>query len=281
MEGVEIVITPRTLERVAYITVIAVLLVLVVLKWGDSCTDAGSNATAGVLLENTQNSSASAVEQAPVLESTDPCENGVQDDGETDVDCGGSCGGCPEFKTCNVDADCESELYCFQHIKCLKPTCEDGIKNQDETNVDCGGACEGFWWTSDKKCHDKTEPSGELDVAMSASVDRSPNSGNAIIKTVSLTVDNGLDRDLSLSIYLYARTPNGGIVFENQDGEIAISNVNLNVKTGLKESKTIDMSTSTRSILPSIKSTEEFQIVAVVRDSVRKTIIDEFTWTNS
>lgn len=48
-----------------------------------------------------------------------PCSNGIQDQGEEGIDCGGSCTSCP--------------------------TCTDGIKNGNETDVDCGGNC--------KPCH--------------------------------------------------------------------------------------------------------------------------------
>lgn len=46
------------------------------------------------------------------------CANGVQDAGETGVDCGGACQPCGT----------------------TTPTCTDGILNGDETGVDCGGA---------------------------------------------------------------------------------------------------------------------------------------------
>ena len=43
------------------------------------------------------------------------CTDKQQNQGETDVDCGGPCAACP--------------------------TCEDGIQNQEETGLDCGGPC--------------------------------------------------------------------------------------------------------------------------------------------
>ncbi len=50
---------------------------------------------------------------------TTKCGNGVQDDFEEDVDCGGFC------EPCGTPPPA--------------PTCDDGIQNQDETAVDCGG----------------------------------------------------------------------------------------------------------------------------------------------
>ena len=50
----------------------------------------------------------------------DPCEDGIQNNGETGIDCGGSCEACV-----------------------VAPTCDDEEKNGDETDEDCGGGtCE-------------------------------------------------------------------------------------------------------------------------------------------
>lgn len=47
------------------------------------------------------------------------CTDGIQNGGETGVDCGGSC-----------PNSCDAE-----------PTCSDGVQNGDEEGVDCGGSC--------------------------------------------------------------------------------------------------------------------------------------------
>ncbi len=50
------------------------------------------------------------------LGSSEPtCEDGIQNQNETGIDCGGPCTACP--------------------------SCADGIQNQDETGIDCGGSC--------------------------------------------------------------------------------------------------------------------------------------------
>lgn len=46
------------------------------------------------------------------------CADGIQNQGETGVDCGGPCSPCPPV-----------------------PSCTDGIQNQGETGIDCGGPC--------------------------------------------------------------------------------------------------------------------------------------------
>lgn len=60
---------------------------------------------------------------------------------ETDIDCGGSnCDPCIEGDDCKQDIDCESG-YCNPNNICSTPTCSDGWKNQGEEEVDCGGPC--------------------------------------------------------------------------------------------------------------------------------------------
>lgn len=51
------------------------------------------------------------------IDNTGTCLDGVKNQGEQGIDCGGPCG-----------APC--------------PSCADGIMNQDETAVDCGGQCD-------------------------------------------------------------------------------------------------------------------------------------------
>jgi hypothetical protein len=69
-----------------------------------------------------------------------PCFNGVQDPGETAVDCGGgACAGCADAETCERDRDCISGV-CSQGT-CGKADCADGRRNGNESDVDCGGSC--------------------------------------------------------------------------------------------------------------------------------------------
>src|SRR5262245_53362256 len=65
------------------------------------------------------------------------CSNGTKAADETDVDCGGSCGGCSTGKGCMKAADCQS-FFCTNG-KCDPPSCTDGMKNGDESDLDCGG----------------------------------------------------------------------------------------------------------------------------------------------
>ncbi|MEW5739994.1 MAG: VCBS repeat-containing protein [Myxococcota bacterium] len=69
------------------------------------------------------------------------CTNGQRDGTETDVDCGGPCGGCRPGETCTVASDCGSGL-CTAGRCVPAPACMDTVKSGQETDVDCGGpAC--------------------------------------------------------------------------------------------------------------------------------------------
>jgi len=67
------------------------------------------------------------------------CSDGIQNQGETDIDCGGPCPACPTC-TDGIQNQGETDIDCGGPcIAC--PTCSDGIQNQGETGVDCGGPC--------------------------------------------------------------------------------------------------------------------------------------------
>ena len=86
------------------------------------------------------------------LNENEPCNNGKQDNGEFDVDCGGSCppGKCKAGSRCKSNKDCSSKM-CNGPYKCISsscmPTCanfncENGYHDAPfETDVDCGGPC--------------------------------------------------------------------------------------------------------------------------------------------
>ncbi len=66
------------------------------------------------------------------------CDDGVKNQGEGDVDCGGPCPAkCATGKTCVAAVDCVGGVCTAGQCA---PTCTDGVKNQGESDVDCGGA---------------------------------------------------------------------------------------------------------------------------------------------
>ncbi len=74
----------------------------------------------------------------------DCCNNGVKDEGEEGVDCGGVCGPCEEeMEVCDNDGECDIDAG-ENVINCpsdCEDTCHDGIQNGFEEGVDCGGPC--------------------------------------------------------------------------------------------------------------------------------------------
>ena len=68
------------------------------------------------------------------------CDDNLKNGNESDVDCGGDCGGCPTDGACGDGPDCQS-LVCDAG-KCLEATCQDQVKNGSETDKDCGGSCD-------------------------------------------------------------------------------------------------------------------------------------------
>ncbi len=68
------------------------------------------------------------------------CVDGVLNQDETDIDCGGlTCGGCIAGQICLDTPDC-AEGVCFGGV-CTIGACDDGVMNLDETDIDCGGSC--------------------------------------------------------------------------------------------------------------------------------------------
>ncbi|MGM5481852.1 MAG: hypothetical protein ACQESF_00170 [Nanobdellota archaeon] len=113
--------------------------------WGDS------SVSDGVLL----NPDSDDISNKGSSGDTGHCSNGILDEDESDVDCGGKdCPSCSFNSTCVLDSDCAS-TNCVSG-KCAKPTCDDNITNQDESDVDCGGNCSpcsnGKGCSVDKDC---------------------------------------------------------------------------------------------------------------------------------
>ncbi|CAF1668157.1 unnamed protein product, partial [Adineta ricciae] len=80
------------------------------------------------------------------------CTDGNQNQGESDVDCGGPCSTkCSISRSCNISADCTNSNCNAASHKCEILSCVDGNKNQNETDIDCGGIC-GSTCTLNKTC---------------------------------------------------------------------------------------------------------------------------------
>jgi hypothetical protein len=71
----------------------------------------------------------------------DECGDGVLNNDESDVDCGGSCDGCLEGGDCEAAGDCDSGICNVETLTCGANHCDSGLIDVDETDVDCGGSC--------------------------------------------------------------------------------------------------------------------------------------------
>lgn len=81
------------------------------------------------------------------------CKDGVQNQNETYVDCGGPhCGPCGDSLPCNVGADCLNQVCDSIKKTCVPATCGDGIQNGRETDVDCGSSATSTGPTNCKLC---------------------------------------------------------------------------------------------------------------------------------
>jgi flagellar basal body-associated protein FliL len=85
------------------------------------------------------------------------CYNGIKDNTESDVDCGGQCKKCSLGKSCNINADCQSN-FCDPNTQTCEnsSSCNNGILDSGESDVDCGGPCQpcaaGYSCTQDSDC---------------------------------------------------------------------------------------------------------------------------------
>ncbi|MBL4683805.1 MAG: hypothetical protein JKY37_04390 [Nannocystaceae bacterium] len=127
------------------------------------------------------------------------CDDGIQNQGETDVDCGGpNCNTCPDGGGCEQDSDCESGVCDEAAGICEAATCGDGMLNGGETDVDCGGPDCAPCGT-DEQCDDNDDCiSGVCD------------NGMCLDPTCDDLVHNGLESDVDCG---------GGVCPACDDGE--------------------------------------------------------------
>ncbi|MGM5487596.1 MAG: hypothetical protein ACQESG_01475 [Nanobdellota archaeon] len=71
---------------------------------------------------------------------TESCTDGVMNQDETGIDCGGVCSPCDKCKD-GIRNQGEVGIDCGGPCDPCKETCSDSVKNQDEVGVDCGGSC--------------------------------------------------------------------------------------------------------------------------------------------
>ncbi|CAF1468429.1 unnamed protein product, partial [Rotaria sordida] len=118
------------------------------LNQGEADIDCGGPCTSNQTCNIGQNCNVSTDCTSGICNSTDQCDNptcndGLLNQGEADIDCGGPCTSnqtCNIGQHCNVSTDCTSGI-CNSTNQCDNPTCNDGLLNQGEADTDCGGPC--------------------------------------------------------------------------------------------------------------------------------------------
>lgn len=78
--------------------------------------------------------------QNNVCDKDENCNNGLKDQDETDVDCGGShCNNCELNKACGVNSDCKM-TYCQSGV-CVGESCGNSVCANGENKCSCPGDC--------------------------------------------------------------------------------------------------------------------------------------------
>ncbi|MEO0324090.1 MAG: hypothetical protein AAF447_14105 [Myxococcota bacterium] len=135
------------------------------------------------------------------------CDDGLRNQDESDVDCGGVCGAtCAMDALCGAAADCMSG-FCSDAGRCAPPpSCDDGEQNQDESDVDCGGVC-GATCRPDEMCGD----AGDCTTALCEGGICQP------MPTCDDGVLNGTESDVDCGGEACLPCPTGGICAEDGD----------------------------------------------------------------
>ena len=143
----DIYLKGEAVERFVYITIIVILAAVLVYGYFFRGVCPGLEETSDVedttdkTTKSDDTTSPTPKENKTIIpeKPKETCSDGLKNQDETQVDCGGTCGGYFYDEKCNENPEPKKE------------TCSDAIKNQNETEVDCGGVCGGFWY--DDACH--------------------------------------------------------------------------------------------------------------------------------
>lgn len=142
-----------------------------------SVSDNGSTLVSGATFTSSETNNFCVGAAAPT------CNDGIQNQGEAGVDCGGPCTACA---SCNdgIQNQGESGVDCGGPCTAC-PTCNDGIQNQGESGVDCGGPCSAC-----ASCNDGIQNQGESGVDCGGPCTPCNSGCNGTEVTVSITFDN-------------------------------------------------------------------------------------------
>jgi len=119
------------------------------------------------------------------------CDDGLRNQDEVGVDCGGMCRACPAAETCfdDVQNQDETAIDCGGVCEaCPGPlgTCDDGAQNQGEAGVDCGGPCDAC-----PTCDDGVQNGAESGVDCGGACDACPTCTDNVQNGAETGVDCG------------------------------------------------------------------------------------------
>lgn len=118
------------------------------------------------------------------------CSDGVRNQDETAVDCGGACGPtCEPGDACFNNSDCASG-ECTGGVCVVVATCDDGVLNGEESDLDCGGsACPSC--ATGQDCLGGGDC--ESEVCLGDSTCAAATCGDSIVNDPAETCDDGAD----------------------------------------------------------------------------------------
>ncbi len=165
-------------------------------------------ATAGVVLVGCDDGDGGGDSGPPMTDAgpgdagppAETCSDGLMNQDESDVDCGGVCGAtCTPGEMCTDTGDCTTALCTMGTCDPL-PTCDDGALNGTETDVDCGGTmcnpCDtGEMCMMGSDCVSEFCPSGTCedtvcgDMMVQGAEDCDPGTGGTPVETVDCDLD--------------------------------------------------------------------------------------------
>lgn len=201
MTEIQVTLNSRSVERFFFIIVILALAVLNVLQW---TSDDGMTAK---VTGNTEMQDVDPEVQAGEPEPT--CNDGILNQDENHVDCGGACGGYWYDGQCNSEPqDSEPE----QEIECrLNSDCEEGFKCEDNACIEIPPECEvdddcAYNEFCDEGMCEEKELSGSVDVEiLSVDVHAGTGENTKKVTAAKLRIENGKSRsvDIYAKAYVY------------------------------------------------------------------------------
>ncbi len=148
------------------------------------------------------------------------CNDGIQNQGELGIDCGGPCPVClPPPTTCSdgIQNQGEDGIDCGGPCPAC-PDCNDGIQNQGETGIDCGGPCAAC---PPPECFNTIQDNGETGIDCGGLCHScSPGStllGSNNAPTCTDGVQNGLELGIDCGGTCPNTCPSGGVTVVNGD----------------------------------------------------------------